>query len=252
MMIDTHCHLSCDDYDNLEEVIKRMGDNIIIISGCNEKTNREVIDLCNKHNNIYGTLGIHPSELKASKAADLKFIEDNINHPKIVAIGEIGLDYYWEKDNKELQKEWFKKQIDLAKKYNKGVVVHSRDAIYDTYEMLKNSGLSKIDIHCYSSSLEMAREFIKIGARLGIGGVVTFKNSEKLKEVVKNIDLKYLLLETDSPYLTPEPNRGKKNEPFNVYFVAEKIAELKSISKEEVLKQTTLNAIEQFDLKNVL
>lgn len=252
MMIDTHCHLNYDDYNNLEEVINKMKDNIIIISGCNSKTNHEVIELCNKYDNIYGTLGIHPEEVENATEEDLNYIENNLNNPKIVAIGEIGLDYYWTKENKELQKEWFIKQIELAKKHNKGVVVHSRDSIQDTYEILKNSKISKMDIHCYSSSLEMAHEFIKLGARLGIGGVVTFKNSEKLKEVVKNINLKYLLLETDSPYLSPEPYRGKQNEPFNVYFVAEKIAELKGISVEEVLKETTNNAIEQFDLKDIL
>lgn len=252
MMIDTHCHLSYDDYDNLEEVIKKMDKNIIVISGCNNKTNREVIQLCNKHDNIYGTLGIHPEDVENAKTEDLNYIESNLSNPKIVAIGEIGLDYYWVKDNKELQKEWFKKQIELAKKYNKGVVVHSRESIQDTYEILKDSKISKMDIHCFSASLEMAKEFIKLGARLGIGGVVTFKNCGKLKEVVKHIDLKYLLLETDSPYLSPEPYRGKQNEPFNVYLVAQKIAELKNISVEDVLTQTTKNAIEQFDLDNVL
>lgn len=252
MMIDTHCHLSYDDYNNLEEVISKMDNNIIIISGCNNKTNYEVVELCKKYNNIYGTLGIHPEEVENATEEDLVFIENNLSNPKIVAIGEIGLDYYWVKDNKDLQKEWFKKQLEIAIRCNKGVVVHSRDSIEDTYEMLKNSGISKIDIHCYSSSLEMAHKFIKLGARLGVGGVVTFKNSTKLKEVVKSIDLKYLLLETDSPYLSPEPYRGKQNEPANVYFVAEKIAELKEISVEDVLKETTNNAIDQFDLKVIL
>ena len=252
MIIDTHCHLSYDDYSNLDEVINKMNDNIIIISGCNYRTNHEVIELCDKYSNVYGTLGIHPEEVEKATAEDLKYIESNLNNPKIVAIGEIGLDYYWTKDNKELQKEWFKKQIELAEKHGKGVVVHSRDSIQDTYEILRESKIKKIDIHCYSSSLEMAYKFIELGARLGIGGVVTFKNGEKLKEVVKNIDLKYLLLETDSPYLSPEPYRGKQNQPFNVCFVAKKIAELKKVSIDDVLTQTTKNAVEQFDLPHVL
>ena len=138
--------------------------------------------------------------------------------------------------------------MDLARKFNKPVVIHNREATNDTYEILKNYPDLKKDIHCYSGSLEMAKNFIKINCRLGIGGVVTFKNS-KLKEVIKEIDLKYLMLETDSPFLTPEPYRGKQNEPYNIIFVANKIAEIKEISLEEVLKQTTLNAIEQFDLK---
>ena len=252
MMIDTHCHLSFNDYDKLEEVINKMRNHIIIISGCDLQSNREVIELCKKYNNIYGCLGIHPENVSNATEEDLNYIENNLNNPKIVGIGEIGLDYYWVKDNKEQQKEWFRKQLLLAKKYNKTVVVHSRDAISDTYEILKESKYNKIDIHCYSSSLEMAREFIKLGARLGIGGVVTFKNSDKLKEVVKNIDLKHLLLETDSPYLSPEPYRGNKNEPFNVYYVAKKIAELKDLSIEKVIDETTKNAIEQFDLHQVL
>lgn len=248
MIIDTHAHLSNNEYNDLEAVINKMKDNIIIISGCDNKSNHEVIDLCDRYSNIYGTLGIHPEEVGNATEDDLEFIEKNIENPKIVAVGEIGLDYYWNKDNKELQREWFEKQIELAKKYQKGVVVHARDSIQDVYDLLKKSELKKIDIHCYSSSLEMAHEFIKLGARLGIGGVLTFKNSEKLKEVVKNIDLKHLLLETDSPYLSPEPLRGKQNEPYNVKYVAMKIAELKGISLEEVLKATTSNAVDQFDL----
>ena len=249
MMIDTHCHLSSSDYTNLELVIKNMENNIIIVSGCNSKTNHEVINMCNKYNNVYGTLGIHPEEVDSATEADLEFIESNLTNPKIVAVGEIGLDYHWNKENKDLQKLWFEKQLALAKKYQMSVVVHSRDAIQDTYDILKTSDVKKIDIHCYSSSLEMAYKFIDLGARLGIGGVVTFKNSEKLKDVVRCIDLKYLLLETDSPYLAPEPFRGKQNEPYNIKYVAEKIAELKNISVEEVFKITTMNAIDQFDLK---
>jgi len=252
MMIDTHCHLSYEEYDNLDEIINKMKNNIIIISGCDSKTNYEVINLCNKYHNVYGCLGIHPESVNTATEEDLKFIEENLNHPKIVAVGEIGLDYYWTKDNKELQKEWFKKQIAVAKSHNKTVVVHSRESIQDTYDILKESGIEKIDIHCFSSSLEMANKFIQLGARIGIGGVLTFKNSDKLKEIVKSIDIRYLLLETDSPYLTPEPYRGKKNEPFNVYYVAQKIAELKKESIENVLEQTANNAIEQFDLPIVL
>lgn len=252
MMIDTHCHLSVEDYDNLDEIIKRMDNNIIIVSGCDDKTNQEVLTLCGMYKNVYGTLGIHPEQVNNAKIESLNYIEKNLKNPKIVGIGEIGLDYYWTKDNKDLQITWFKKQLSLAQKYNKCVVIHSREAIQDTYDILKQSNLSKINIHCYSSSLEMAQEFIKIGAKLGIGGILTFKNSEKLKNVVKNIDLNYLLLETDSPYLSPEPKRGHKNEPINISYVAQKIAEIKGVSVDEVLKKTTQNALEQFDLMDVL
>ncbi|MBE6152164.1 MAG: TatD family deoxyribonuclease [Firmicutes bacterium] len=247
-MVDTHCHLSYKDYDNLEEVIEKMKNHIIIISGCDRSSNYEVMELCQKYSNIYGCLGIHPESVSSATEDDLAYIEKNLDNSKIVGIGEIGLDYYWDKDNKEIQKKWFNRQIELAKKYNKPIVVHSRDAIQDTYEILRDSKHNKIDIHCYSSSLEMAREFIKLGAKLGIGGVLTFKNSDKLKEVVKNVDLQHLILETDSPYLTPEPYRGKKNEPYNVYYVALKIAEIKNISIDTVLEETTNNALTLFDL----
>ena len=246
-MIDTHCHVLSEYYNNIEEVIKKMEDNIIIVSGTNDKDNQEVIDLCNKYKNVYGTIGIHPTEIDNITENSYQIIIDNINKKKIVGIGEIGLDYYWNKEDKEKQKEVFIKQLDIARKYNKAVVIHSREAIGDVYEIIKNYSDLKKDIHCFTGSIEMANNFIKIGCKLGIGGVLTFKNS-KLKEVIKEIPIQAILLETDSPFLTPEPLRGKKNEPYNVIYVANKIAEIKGISQAEVLKQTTLNAINQFDL----
>ena len=248
MMIDTHAHIFKEDYDNVEEIIKKMGNNIIIVSGTNEIDNKEVIELVNKYDNVYGTLGIHPSEADKDNNSLLDFISKNITNKKIVGIGEVGLDYYWVKDNKDRQKELFIKQIELAKKYNKTVVVQSREAITDTYNIIKEYKDVKFNIHAYSSSLEMALEFIKLGCKLGIGGVLTFKNSKKLKEVVKNVPLESLMLETDSPYLTPEPYRGKKNEPYNIIYVAKEIAALKEISVEKVLDVTSNTSISQFDL----
>lgn len=252
MMIDTHCHLDIEDYPDLDVVIKKMENNIIIVSGANNNGNRQVIDLCNKYVNIYGTIGIHPEEIDDNITEYLKFIEDNISNPKIVGIGEIGLDYHYNDVPKDTQRKYFIKQLDMARKYNKSVVIHTREAMQETYDILKDYSDLKIDIHCYSGSLEMANQLVKLGCKLGIGGVLTFKNSEKIKDVVTNIDLRYLMLETDSPYLTPEPFRGKRNEPYNIYYVALKIAELKNISLEEVLKITTSNAISQFDLKDIL
>lgn len=246
MLIDTHCHLSYDDYENLDEIIKNM-DGIMIASGCNDKTNKEVLELVEKYPNVFGTLGIHPEEIDNLTNYSFKIIEENINNPKIVAIGEIGLDYYWVNDNKEEQQKLFKKQLDLAKKYNKPVVIHSRDSIQETYDILKKYNL-RGSIHCFSSSLEMAKEFVKLGYKIGIGGVVTFKNSLKLQEIVKEINLKHILLETDSPYLSPEPFRGKKNEPSKTIYIAQKISELKNVKLEEVLCQTANNAISLFDL----
>ena len=249
MIIDTHCHLDIKDYDNLEEVIKNMGGNYMIASGYNLESNKHVIELINKYDNIFGTIGLHPSDVTEDYESDLLFIENNINNPKIVGVGEIGLDYYWEKDNKELQKEVFIKQIELARKYNKTIVIHSREAILDTYNILDEYlGNNKAVLHCYSSNIEMAKRFKKFNIKFGIGGVLTFKNSSKLKEVVKELNLSDLLLETDSPYLTPEPYRGKKNEPSYTKYVAEAIAKIKEVEYEKVLEITTQNAISQFDL----
>ncbi len=254
LIIDTHCHLFDEYYSNLDLIINNMKSNIIVVSGSNIKTNQEVIKLCNKYGNVFGTLGFHPSELDNFDNKDLEFIEENINNPKIIGIGEIGLDYYWQTDNKIIQQTVFKKQLDIALKHNKAVVVHSREALTDTYNILKQKKYRnmKIVLHCYSYDLEMAKKFTKLGFMLGIGGIITFKNSGTLRSVVKNIDLKYLLLETDSPYLAPTPYRGKVNEPKNVKLVAEKIAEIKNIDIEEVYKITTNNAICQFDLKDKL
>lgn len=249
MFIDTHCHIFKEYYDNITEVINEMKDNIMIVSGYNSSSNKEVIELVNKYPNVYGTIGLHPEEVNNISENDFDFIIENINNPKIVGIGEIGLDYHYVSDNKELQKDIFVKQMDIAKKYNKTVVIHSRDAILDTVNIIKEYQDLKIVMHCYSSSLEVARDLIKMNVKLGIGGVVTFKNGVKLKEVVQNVPIENLLLETDSPYMSPEPLRGKQNKPYNCYLIAKKIAELKGISLESVLKITTSNAISQFDLK---
>lgn len=250
MMIDTHCHLDTKDYEDIDLVINNMNGNIMIASGCNMQTNKRVIELVNKYNNIYGTIGVHPEEITNDFEENLKFIEKNMNNPKIVGIGEIGLDYYWNKSNKEQQVDAFIKQIELAKKYNKPIVIHSREAIEETYNILRdNLGSIKATLHCYSSTLDMAKKFLKLGVNFGVGGVLTFKNSTKLQEFVKGIDIENFMLETDSPYLTPEPFRGKKNEPYNIIYVAKKIAEIKDIPLEKVLEITTQNAINQFDLK---
>lgn len=248
MFIDTHCHISKND-ENFTDVINEMQNNIMIISGCDSLSNQEVIELVDKYPNIYGVIGIHPDEVANVTPDDIMLIRKNITNPKIVGIGEIGLDYYHNSDNKDLQKDLFIKQIDIALEHNKAIVIHSREAMQDTVDILKMKKISKAVMHCYSGSVEVAKELVKMGIRLGIGGVVTFKNSHKLKEVVKLIPLEYLLLETDSPYLAPEPFRGKVNKPYNCYYVAESIAQLKGISLDEVLTNTTKNACMQFDLK---
>lgn len=252
MFIDTHCHLTNDNYENLDELIKDLKNNIIIVNGVDLDTNIDAINVASKNKNVYAAIGIHPESADSYKDIDLDFIKKNLDNSKVIAIGEIGLDYYWRKDNKERQRSLFKKQIEIAIEYDKPIIVHSREAIEDTYNILyeycqKHQNLNVI-LHCYSSSKEMAQKFLKMNVMFGIGGVVTFKNEKKLKEVVKSLDMNRILLETDSPYLTPEPFRGQKNTPQNIPLIANKIAEIKGISPEEVLDITTKNAKCQFDL----
>lgn len=245
-MVDTHCHIFEEYYDNISEIINGF-DGYLIVAGVDDKTNLEVIKLVNTYDNVYGVIGIQPEEVDNMTLDSYHIIEDNIDNPKIVGVGEVGLDYYWTDENKKLQLEVFDKMLSIASKHNKPVVIHSREAIQDTYDMLKKYPGIKAILHCYSSSYEMAKEFMKMGVMFGIGGVLTFKNSKKLVEVVKNVPIEYLLLETDSPYLSPEPLRGTKNIPNNIKYVAQKIADIKNISVEEVLKKTTENAERQFN-----
>lgn len=246
-MIDTHCHIFKEYYENVDSIVNNM-DGYMIVAGCDDSTNLEVIDLVNKYDNVYGVIGIQPEEVSKISSSSYKIIEDNIFNPKIVGIGEIGLDYYWDDSNKEEQIKVFKDMLSMARKYNKSVVVHSRDAIQDTYDILKDYKDLKIDLHCYSGSLEMAKRFLDLGIKFGIGGVLTFKNSKTIKEVVEHLPLESVLLETDSPYLSPEPLRGKQNIPNNIKIIAEKIAEIKGLSTEKIIEITTKNAISQFDL----
>lgn len=247
-MIDTHAHILNQYYENIDELISMLKDkNVLYVlnASSNYKEALEIIEMSKKYNNfILSVIGIHPESIDDKDNLDK--IEELIKTNKIYAIGEIGLDYYWVKDNKEVQKELFIQQIELAQKYNLPIVVHTRDSIQDTFDILKEHRVRGV-IHSYSGSVEMAREFIKLGYKLGIGGVLTFKNS-RLYEVIENINLEDIVLETDSPYLTPEPYRGKQNNPSNVYFVAKKIAEIKNVSVDEVLNITTKNAIKLFDI----
>lgn len=249
MFIDTHCHVFSEYYDNINEVVnqcKKNNVNRIIVNGCDINSNKEVLELVNKYDVIYGAIGFHPTELDDFKDEYFEFLENNISNPKIVAIGEIGLDYYYDNTDKDKQKEIFKRQLDIANKYNKPIIVHSRNSIQDTYNILKEYNLFG-SIHCFSGSVEMAREFIKIGYKLGIGGIITYKNAKNIREVVKNIDLSHILLETDSPYLTPIPYRGKSNSPEYIPLIANTIADIKNISINDVSEVTTASAEEIFD-----
>lgn len=249
MYIDTHCHLSIEDYDNIDNVIKENRNNNIdkiIISGCTKSSIIESLDLSSKYDDVYVTIGFHPSEADITTKDDLKFLEKSLSNKKVVGIGEIGLDYHYGKENVERQKKLFISQLDLAKKYNLPVVIHSRDATQDTIDILKSYDL-RGDIHCFSGSLETAKIYISMGYYLGIGGVVTFKNSS-LYKVIEKIGLSNIVLETDSPYLSPEPFRGTKNTSKNVPIIANRIAEILNIDVSEVSRITYSNAVKLFDL----
>lgn len=247
-MIDTHAHIIKEYYDDIESLVEDLKNkNVLKVVNCGTSISdsKEIIELSKKTNNfLLPAIGIHPEIVDDFNK--IEELEKLVKFNKIAAIGEIGLDYYWNKENKEEQKKCFNLQLDLAEKYNLPVLVHTRESIQDTYDILKTRKLKGI-IHCYSGSYEMAKEFIKLGYKLGIGGVLTFKNS-KLYEVIEKIDLKDILLETDSPYLSPEPHRGKQNNPYNIYYVAQKIAQIKNVSIEEVISQTTSNYDDVFDI----
>ena len=212
-MIDTHCHLFTSEYDDLDNLLKTIENAGIkcIVNGCDMLSNKEVLELSSKYDFIYSAIGFHPSEVDNVPNNYIDYLEKNID--RVVAIGEIGLDYYWVKDNKDKQIELFENQLKLAEKYNKPVIVHCRDAWNDTYNILSKYKVIGV-IHAFSGSFEMANMFIKLGFKLGIGGVITFKKCN-LKDVVKEIGISNIVLETDSPYLSPEPFRGKRNNPSN-------------------------------------
>lgn len=253
MIIDSHCHLYDeafkDDFNDVYQRAIEKGVGKFLMVGCNEDSNLKVINLQNTYDESYAAIGVHPSYVNE---VDLKYfdqLEELIQNNKIYAIGECGLDYYWTKDNIDLQKVFFLKQIDLAIKYKLPLVIHCRDAVSDMYEILNEyAGKIKFVLHGYSGSVEMAKRFIKIGGKIGIGGVVTFKNAVNVKDTVVGIDLKDILLETDCPYLTPAPHRGQRNEPSYLEHIALQIAVLKNITYQEVITQTTKNSEELFSI----
>ncbi|OEG00282.1 hydrolase TatD [Vulcanibacillus modesticaldus] len=252
MLIDTHAHLDDEKFEeDREEVILRAKENglsHIINVGYNRKTILATLDLIDKYDFIFGVIGFHPNNAHEMTDEDLKWIEELSKHPKILAIGEIGLDYYWDFAPKDIQQEVFRKQIQLAKRVGLPIVIHDRDAHQDVCNILKEEGVNKIGgvMHSFSGSVEMAKECIEMGFYISFSGPVTFKNAKKPKEVASNIPLERILIETDSPYLTPEPFRGKRNESSYVRYIAEKIAELRGMDIEEIEKITTENAKKVF------
>ena len=249
MKVDTHIHLYDKKYqDILEEVIEKAqeaGIVRIIVNGVDRETSLESIRLAKKYDFIYAAIGLHPSEIDKEKENDLSWIYELAKNKKVIAIGEIGLDYYWDKSYNDLQRDIFIKQIKIANELKLPVIVHSRDAHQDTFDIMKENQTKGI-LHAYQSSLELAREYIKLGYYLGIGGVLTFKNAKVIKDVVREIDLDFLLTETDGPYLTPEPFRGKINKPEYIKYILEEISSIKQIDKEIVEEKIYNNYIKLF------
>ena len=251
MIFETHCHLNDDAFkEDLEEVLARAKNNNVTsmcIIGWDKQSSISAINICEKYKdfgvNLYPVVGLHPENVKEEKDLELNWLKELLNNNKVVAIGEIGIDLYWDKSYLNTQIYFFKKQIEIAKEYDLPIINHTREATQITYDILKEYKDVKGIFHCYSGSTEMANLIIKLGYKLGIGGVLTFKNAH-LKEVVDAIDLKYLVTETDCPYLSPVPNRGKRNEPANLVYIVDEIVRIKNLNKEEVENELYNNALE--------
>lgn len=244
-IFDTHTHIYDTKFnEDFDDVMKRIKEEMYGIAsiGFDFESSKKSVELSNKYDFVYAVIGVHPVDIKKyNDDIENKLINIALNEKKVVAIGEIGLDYYWMADPKEVQKEGFKRQLELARKVNLPVVIHTRDALQDTLDILKEYNDIGGILHCYPGSYESARPFLD-RYYIGIGGTVTFKNNKKTKELVKDIDLKHIVIETDCPYLTPVPYRGKRNEPVYTTFVAKEIAKIKEIDVQEVIDITTENA----------
>ena len=247
-IFDTHAHYDDEAFDaDREELIGSLRENgigAVVNVGASMASCKTTLSLAKQYPFFYGALGVHPNETAELTEADMEWIKENAGEKKIVAIGEIGLDYYWDEPDREIQKEWFVRQLALARETGLPVIIHSRDAAKDTLDMMKaeQNGLTGGVIHCFSYEVEMAREYLDMGYFLGIGGVLTFKNSRKLKEVAEYAPLSSLVLETDCPYLAPVPNRGKRNSSLNLPYVVEELAAIKKMDPKDIIKATTENA----------
>ena len=248
--IDTHSHVDFEeiqtDFSAVMEKCAEVGVKKIIIPGVTKEDTPRIMDLAEKHENLYALVGVHPSEAKTWNDSCYDYFKNLLSQKKVVGVGEIGLDYYWDKSFNDIQQDILRKQIELAKEVKKPICIHDRDAHADTLRILKEMNAKEVGVvlHCFSGSLEFMRECIKEGFFIALGGVVTFKNAIKPQEVAKEVPLERLFLETDAPYLTPVPHRGETNYPYYIPLIAEHIAALRGISTEEVAETTTKNAEE--------
>lgn len=248
MIFDSHAHYDDEAFDgDRDELLGDMlsgGIEAIVNVGSSIDSVKKTIALTEKYSFVYGAAGVHPCDTKELKEEHIEWLKKQCALEKIVAVGEIGLDYYWDEPEREVQKKWFRRQLILAKEVKLPVIIHSRDAALDTWDILKKANAKELGgiIHCYSYTKEMAKNYLDIGFYFGIGGVITFSNAKKLKEAVSYIPLENIVLETDCPYLAPIPNRGKRNSSLNIPYIAEMIAEIKHVSYEKVVETTTKNA----------
>lgn len=253
MLVDTHVHLNSHKFDqNLDQVIQRALDNDVesmIVVGFDKETNLRAIELAEQYSFIYATVGYHPTEAKSITADDFIILESQLQHNKVVGVGECGLDFYWDKEFIEKQIQVFKKQIELSFLFKKPLIIHMRDASEATYNVLSEYDDLKGIMHCYSGSPEMVEFFLKLGLHISLGGPVTFKNGIKPKEVARIVPIERLLIETDAPYLAPHPHRGKTNEPAMVKLVAEEIARIRGMNYNALAYNTAQNAYKLFNIK---
>lgn len=248
MIFDTHAHYDDEDFDvDREELLSKMkaaGVSHIVNIGASLESTKRSLELAKQYGFIYAAVGVHPSDTGELNEENFAWLSKQCELPKVVAVGEIGLDYYWDEPQRDIQKEWFARQIALGREKKLPLVIHSRDAAQDTIDIMKTEKAEEAGgiLHCFSYTKETARTFLDMDFSFGIGGVITFKNAKKLKEAVEYIPMDRIVIETDCPYLSPEPNRGKRNSSLNLPYVIKAIAEIKNLSEEEVLKATYENA----------
>lgn len=253
MYFETHAHYDDKKFDeDRNEILNSLKENnikYVVNVGADMKSSYDSIKLSQEYDFIYASVGVHPHEARNMKEEDYKILEQWLQYDKVVALGEIGLDYYYDFSPREVQREVFKKQLKICENITKPVIIHSRDANQEVFDIIKESKVRKGVIHAFSGSLEMALEYIKLGFFIGVGGVLTFKNANKLVNVVENIPLEHILIETDSPYLSPVPVRGTRNNSQNLKYIVEKISEIKHIERENVEKITLETAKMFFCIK---
>lgn len=253
MFFESHAHYDDEKFDNdrneLIENLNKNGIDYILNSGADMVSSVKGIELAEKYSYFYAAVGVHPHEAKSMKDKDIETLENYSNNKKVVAIGEIGLDYHYDLSPRDIQRYWFKKQLELSKRVDLPVIIHSREAAQECFDIIKKSSVTKGVIHSFSGSPQMAFDYIDMGFYIGIGGIITFNNAKKIVEVVNSIPIEKILIETDSPYLSPVPKRGRRNDSQNLIYIAEKIAQIKQISIEKVAEKTKENSITLFSIK---